>query len=79
MIEDLVKEIDLTITPREARQYCGHYCAPGLRIFLESKGINIREALVHGIKASTLLSFDDVMATDIVIAKYKEEGYEYER
>ena len=77
MIEELVRENDLIITPREARQYCGHYCAPGLRLFLEGKGINIREALVNGIKASTLLSFDDIMATEIVIAKYKEEGYDF--
>lgn len=75
MIADIVKEHDLYITAREARRLSGTYCVPGFRTFLENKGIDIKEAIKIGIKASDLLSFNDVMATQIVIAKYKEEGY----
>ena len=75
MIEDIVKANDLYITAREARRYSGTYCAPGFRLFLENKGIDIKEAIRTGIKASDLLAFNDIMATKIVIEKYREEGY----
>ena len=75
MIEDIIKENDLYITAREARRLSGTYCVPGFRTFLENKGIDIKEAIKTGIKASDLLSFNDIMATKIVIEKYREEGY----
>lgn len=74
-IKDLVAQNDLYITAREARIYCGTYCAPGLRLFLQNKGITVKEAIKTGIKASNLLAFNDIMATKIVIEKYKAEGY----
>jgi hypothetical protein len=64
-------EDDRLITIRDARTYFKH-CVPGWIAFIESHGLDWKECVRNGVRASTLIKTDDAMAIALVEFVYQD-------
>lgn len=64
-LNTLVGIEDKTITISHARDYFGG-CIPGWQMFADAQGLNWKDVVRYGLKASILIATKDAMAVNLV-------------